>query len=90
MLGLYSVAQMFHCVEWIFQKVLRRGALMLMLQQSAVTLPLWIGNPGESPPSLCGAVPAGADYIAKPTDKVTGWSRRVPVRACLLADVISS
>jgi len=52
------------------KQVLRRGALMLMLQQSAVTLPLWIGNPGESPPSLCGAVPAGADYIAKPTDKV--------------------
>ena len=43
---------------------------MLMLQQSAVTLPLWIGNPGESPPPLCGAVPAGADYIAKPNDKV--------------------
>jgi len=50
--------------------VLRRGALMLMLQQSAVTLPLWIGNPGQSPPPLCGAVPAGADYIAKPSDKV--------------------
>jgi len=50
--------------------VLRRGALMLMLQQSAVTLPLFIGDPGESPPPLCGAVPAGADYIAKPNDKV--------------------
>jgi len=50
--------------------VLRRGALMLMLQQSAVTLPLWIGIPGETPPPLCGAVPAGADYIAKPNDKV--------------------
>jgi len=50
--------------------VLRRGALMLMLQQSAVTLPLWIGSPGETPPALCGAVSAGADYIAKPNDKV--------------------
>ena len=43
---------------------------MLMLQQSAVTLPLFIGDPGESPPPLCGAMPAGADYIAKPNDKV--------------------
>ena len=57
-------------MESTFYQVLRRGALMLMLQQSAVTLPLWIGSPGETPPALCGAVSAGADYIAKPNDKV--------------------
>jgi len=52
------------------KQVLRRGALMQLLQQSAVTLPLWIGKPSEAPPPLCGAVPAGSDYIAKARDKV--------------------
>lgn len=37
---------------------IRRGALMLLLQQSAATLPLFIGRPDESPPPLCGATPA--------------------------------
>lgn len=26
---------------------MRRGVLMTLLQQSAMTLPLWIGKPGE-------------------------------------------
>ncbi|XP_035690286.1 SAGA-associated factor 29-like isoform X1 [Branchiostoma floridae] len=52
------------------RKTMRRGVLMTLLQQSAMTLPLWIGKPGESPPPLCGAVQAGSDYVAKPGDKV--------------------
>ncbi|CAF87842.1 unnamed protein product, partial [Tetraodon nigroviridis] len=30
------------------RKTMRRGVLMTLLQQSAMTLPLWIGKPGES------------------------------------------
>lgn len=29
------------------RKTMRRGVLMTLLQQSAMTLPLWIGKPGE-------------------------------------------
>ena len=39
---------------------------MSMLQKAAQTLPLWIGKPSETIPSLCGAVCAAPDYIAKP------------------------
>ncbi|XP_013398555.1 SAGA-associated factor 29 [Lingula anatina] len=52
------------------KQVRRRGVLMSMLQQNALTLPLWIGKPGEKPPPLCGATPAESTYIAKPRDKV--------------------
>lgn len=38
---------------------------MKMLQSSAQTLPLWVGKPGEKAPSLCGAVPMEASYVAK-------------------------
>jgi SAGA-associated factor 29 len=31
---------------------MRRGVLMSLLQQAALTLPLWIGDIGESVPSL--------------------------------------
>uniref|UniRef100_A0A2D4J4Q6 Uncharacterized protein n=1 Tax=Micrurus lemniscatus lemniscatus TaxID=129467 RepID=A0A2D4J4Q6_MICLE len=31
------------------RKTMRRGVLMTLLQQSAMTLPLWIGKPGEKP-----------------------------------------
>lgn len=50
--------------------IMRRGVLMSMLQQNAVTLPLWVSKPGERPPPLCGAVSADNNYIAKPGDKV--------------------
>lgn len=50
--------------------IMRRGVLMSLLQQNAVTLPLWVSKPGERPPPLCGAVPADNNYIAKPGDKV--------------------
>ncbi|XP_072871385.1 SAGA-associated factor 29-like [Chlorocebus sabaeus] len=42
---------------------MRRGVLMTLLQQSAMTLPLWIGKPGDKPPPLCGAIPAPGDYV---------------------------
>lgn len=38
---------------------------MKMLQNCAQTLPLWIGNPGEKPPPLCGATPPELNYIGK-------------------------
>ncbi|XP_041096385.1 SAGA-associated factor 29-like, partial [Polyodon spathula] len=30
------------------RKTMRRGVLMTLLQQSAMTLPLWIGKPGDT------------------------------------------
>ncbi|XP_003281987.2 uncharacterized protein LOC100583821 [Nomascus leucogenys] len=51
------------------RKTMRRGVLMTLLQQSAMTLPLWIGKPGDKPPPLCGAIPASGDYVARPGDK---------------------
>uniref|UniRef100_H3A8P0 SAGA complex associated factor 29 n=1 Tax=Latimeria chalumnae TaxID=7897 RepID=H3A8P0_LATCH len=35
------------------RKTMRRGVLMTLLQQSAMTLPLWIGKPGEKKPCVC-------------------------------------
>ncbi|XP_028559121.2 SAGA-associated factor 29 isoform X2 [Podarcis muralis] len=59
------------------RKTMRRGVLMTLLQQSAMTLPLWIGKPGEKPPPLCGAIPASSDYVAKPGDKVAARVKTV-------------
>ena len=47
------------------KETIRRGALMKMLQNTAQTLPLWVGPPGEEPPELCGAVQADPSYAAK-------------------------
>ncbi|KAL5017625.1 hypothetical protein ScPMuIL_007214 [Solemya velum] len=55
--------------------IMRRGVLMTMLQQNAVTLPLWVSKPGEKPPPLCGAVAADSNYIAKQSDKVAARVR---------------
>lgn len=55
--------------------IMRRGVLMSMLQQNAVTLPLWVSKPGEKPPPLCGAVSADNNYVAKPGDKVAARVR---------------
>lgn len=52
------------------KQIMRRGVLMSMLQQNAMTLPLWIGKPGERPPPLCGAVQAETNYVCKAGDKV--------------------
>nr|KAF6442251.1 SAGA complex associated factor 29 [Rousettus aegyptiacus] len=59
------------------RKTMRRGVLMTLLQQSAMTLPLWIGKPGDKPPPLCGAIPASGDYVAKPGDKVAARVKAV-------------
>lgn len=52
------------------RQIVRRGVLMSMLYQNALTLPLWIGKSGEKPPPLCGANPAEVNYVAKAGDKV--------------------
>ena len=52
------------------KETIRRGALMIMLQISAQTLPLYVGKPDEKVPPLCGAIPAESNYIAKPGDMV--------------------
>ncbi|BFZ18697.1 hypothetical protein BsWGS_21735 [Bradybaena similaris] len=52
------------------KQIMRRGVLMSQLQQNATTLPLWVSKPGESPPPLCGAVPADSNYISQAEDKV--------------------
>nr|XP_045237790.1 SAGA-associated factor 29-like isoform X2 [Macaca fascicularis] len=59
------------------RKTMRRGVLMTLLQQSAMTLPLWIGKPGDKPPLRCGAVPASGDYVARPGDKVAARVKAV-------------
>lgn len=38
---------------------------MKMLQNSAQTLPLFVGKVGEKTPPLCGAIPAERNYVAK-------------------------
>ncbi|XP_053213166.1 SAGA-associated factor 29-like [Panonychus citri] len=50
---------------------IRRGALMKMLQQSALTLPLFIrrNKEGKTPP-LCGSIPAEPNYVGKVGDMV--------------------
>jgi len=55
--------------------IMRRGVLMSQLQQNATTLPLWVSKPGESPPPLCGAVPADSNYVSQPEDKVAARVR---------------
>ncbi|XP_069738249.1 SAGA-associated factor 29 isoform X2 [Phaenicophaeus curvirostris] len=83
MAGLYSEAEP-------PRKTMRRGVLMTLLQQSAMTLPLWIGKPGEKPPPLCGAVPAAGDYVAKPGDKVAARVKALEGdEQWILAEVVS-
>lgn len=70
--------------------ILRRGVLMTMLQQNALTLPLWIGKPGEKPPPLCGAIPAEPHYICKQGDKVAARVRSSDGEEnWILAEVVS-
>jgi SAGA-associated factor 29 len=51
-------------------KKMRRGVLMSILQQAALTLPLWIGEIGQSAQPLCGRLPPEHNYVCKPGDKV--------------------
>ncbi|KAL3228318.1 hypothetical protein MRX96_048627 [Rhipicephalus microplus] len=63
------------------KEALRRGALMKMLQQNALTLPLFIGQEDEKPPPLCGAIPAEPNYVAKRLQQLlqdTNLSDRTP------------
>ncbi|XP_038618980.1 SAGA-associated factor 29 isoform X1 [Tachyglossus aculeatus] len=72
------------------RKTMRRGVLMTLLQQSAMTLPLWIGKPGDKPPPLCGAIPASGDYVAKPGDKVAARVKAVDGdEQWILAEVVT-
>ncbi|XP_072044289.1 SAGA-associated factor 29-like isoform X2 [Amphiura filiformis] len=71
------------------RKTMRRGVLMTMLQQAALTLPLWIGRGTESPPPLCGCMPAEANYIAKPGDKIAARVKSDGDENWILAEVIS-
>ncbi|XP_075420811.1 SAGA-associated factor 29 isoform X1 [Tenrec ecaudatus] len=72
------------------RKTMRRGVLMTLLQQSAMTLPLWIGKPGDKPPPLCGAIPASGDYVAKPGDKVAARVKAMDGdEQWILAEVVS-
>ncbi|KRX98692.1 SAGA-associated factor 29 -like protein [Trichinella pseudospiralis] len=48
----------------------RRGAFMLMLQQFAINIPLWVSVKKESPPPLCGAIPAAINHICEKGDLV--------------------
>lgn len=49
------------------RKTMRRGVLMTLLQQSAMTLPLWIGKPGERwvVPAVC-ALGVGSESDVTP------------------------
>ena len=44
---------------------LRRGALMMLLQSTAQTLPLFVGKTGVEPPPLCGSIPADPNHLCK-------------------------
>lgn len=57
------------------KETIRRGTLMKMLQSTAQTLPLFVGKLGEKPPSLCGAIPADSNYVAKVGDMVAALVR---------------
>ncbi|PVD33103.1 hypothetical protein C0Q70_08552 [Pomacea canaliculata] len=72
------------------KQIMRRGVLMTMLQQNAVTLPLWVSKPGEKPPPLCGAVPADSNYICRTGDKVAARVRSQDGEEnWILAEVVS-
>ncbi|KFD46487.1 hypothetical protein M513_12629 [Trichuris suis] len=47
---------------------LRRCTLMLMLQKSAISIPVWVSISNDCAPPLCGAVPAAPDYVCKVGD----------------------
>lgn len=71
------------------RKTMRRGVLMTMLQQAALTLPLWIGRTGESPPPLCGCMSAESNYIAKPGDKIAARVKSDGDENWILAESVS-
>lgn len=64
---------------------------MKSLQDSARTLPLFLGKAGETPPPLCGAVPAALYYIAKVGDMVAALQQQTPEEESnwILAEVVN-
>ncbi|KFM76307.1 SAGA-associated factor 29-like protein, partial [Stegodyphus mimosarum] len=52
------------------RQVKSKSSLMKSIMQSGMSLPLWVGKSTESPPPLCGAIPAEPNYIAKVGDVV--------------------
>lgn len=59
-----------------------------MLLNSAQTLPLFVGKPGEKPPPLSGAVPAEPGYVAKVGDMVAALAA-VDGGDWIVAEVVS-
>jgi SAGA-associated factor 29 len=58
------------------ETAIRRGALMKMLQQSALTLPLFIAKSAdEKVPGLCGAIPAEPNHVGKVGDMVAALAK---------------
>jgi len=55
------------------KEAIRRGALMKALH--TWQLPLWMGNIGEKPPPLCGAIPAESNYVAPVRDMVAALQK---------------
>jgi SAGA-associated factor 29 len=51
-------------------KGMPKGVLMNIIQQKARDIPVWTGSSSDSPPPLCGCVPAEEKYKAKPDNHV--------------------
>lgn len=93
-----DIRQMEHDIRTsIGPKSFRRGVLMSVLQESAKTIPLWAGRPGEKPPPLCGAIPASLSTVVQPGDHVAALVPEPDVAAtaacnlsegCILAEVV--
>lgn len=68
---------------------IRRAAHMKMLANSAQTIPLWVGQEGEQPPQLCGAVQADQAYVANMGDMVAALVKGPEDENWILAEVVS-
>ena len=62
---------------------------MKMLAISAQTIPLWVGQDGEEPPPLCGAIPADPNYVANVGDMVAALVKGPEDENWILAEVVS-
>eukprot|EP00092_Neocalanus_flemingeri_P001443 GFUD01001541.1.p1 GENE.GFUD01001541.1~~GFUD01001541.1.p1 ORF type:complete len:290 (+),score=110.65 GFUD01001541.1:1752-2621(+) len=68
---------------------IRRAAHMKMLANSAQTIPLWVGQEGEQPPQLCGAVQADQNYVASTGDMVAALVKGPEDENWILAEVVT-
>lgn len=71
------------------KETIRRGDLMIMVEVSAQTLPLFVGKQNERVPPLCGAVPADSSYVAKPGDMVAALCKGREDENWILAEVVT-